>query len=149
MGVVASSASTVTRGERRLQALLFLTGLLAALVTIAFMLLLRRVTETDSLLEIVGEATLQVMPMAMFSLLLETLQQAGVPCGPINTIADVVADPQVAARNMVVSVDDPALAALRVAGNPIKLSAYADPSSRPAAPALDGDRRRILAELVA
>ena len=33
------------------------------------------------------------------------------------------------------------------AGNPIKLSAHEDPATREAAPALDGDRQRILAEL--
>jgi len=34
-----------------------------------------------------------------------------------------------------------------MAGNPIKLSAHEDPATRPTAPALDADRRRILAEL--
>ncbi|MBM3525498.1 MAG: CoA transferase, partial [Alphaproteobacteria bacterium] len=56
-------------------------------------------------------------------------------------------DPQVRARNMVVSVADPDVGELRMAGNPIKLSGVADPSTRRPAPALDADRRRILAEL--
>jgi CoA:oxalate CoA-transferase len=34
-------------------------------------------------------------------------------------------------------------------GNPIKLSAHADPSKRAAAPDLDGDRATILDELLA
>jgi CoA:oxalate CoA-transferase len=33
-----------------------------------------------------------------------------------------------------------------MAGNPIKLSAFTDPSSRPPAPELDQDRAKILAE---
>jgi hypothetical protein len=33
-----------------------------------------------------------------------------------------------------------------VAGMPIKMSAYPDAEGRPAAPALDGDRARILAD---
>jgi CoA:oxalate CoA-transferase len=75
---------------------------------------------------------------------LEKLGAAGVPCGPVNDIAQVAADPQVAARNMLVAV---AGTALRVAGNPIKLSGFEDPALRPGAPALDEGRVRILAEL--
>jgi hypothetical protein len=77
MTIRASAAAE--RHERIEQTLLFLSGALAALVTVAFMLLLRRFTETDSLIEIVGEAFIQMMPMAMFSFLLETLQQAAKP----------------------------------------------------------------------
>ena len=36
---------------------------------------------------------------------------------------------------------------LLAAGNPVKLSAYDDPPTRPKAPALDEHRERILAEL--
>jgi len=75
------------------------------------------------------------------------LRDAGLPCGPINTIADVVADPQVAARNMIVEVDDPLAGKVRLFGCPIKMSAFDDPHVRATAPALDGDRARILAEL--
>lgn len=67
------------QAERRTQLLLFLTGALAALIVAAFMLLLRRFTETDSLLEIIGEALVQSMPMALFSLLLATFREAAKP----------------------------------------------------------------------
>ena len=78
---------------------------------------------------------------------LRVLDDAGVPCAPINNVAEALAEPQVLARNMVVSLDDPDAVALKVAGNPIKMSAFADPATRAAAPALDGDRARILDEL--
>ena len=78
---------------------------------------------------------------------LERLRAAGLPCGPINTIADVVADPQVAARNMLVEVDDPTAGRITVPGCPIKLSAFDDPHVRASAPVLDGDRQRILRDL--
>jgi CoA:oxalate CoA-transferase len=78
---------------------------------------------------------------------LSALEAAGVPCGPINDIAGIVNDPQIRARNMIVEIDDPAAGPLKLAGNPIKLSEFADPTRRSAAPALDGDRARILAEL--
>ena len=48
---------------------------------------------------------------------------------------------------MVVAVDDPDLPTLRVAGNPIKMSAFPDPVSRGRVPKLDQDRARILADL--
>jgi CoA:oxalate CoA-transferase len=64
----------------------------------------------------------------------------------VNDIARVVADPQVAARNMLVAVEG---LAARVAGNPIKLSGFADPAVRSAPPALDEGRARILAEIEA
>jgi CoA:oxalate CoA-transferase len=75
---------------------------------------------------------------------LARLEAAGVPCGPINDIAGIVNDPQIRARNMIVDIDDPAAGPLKLAGNPIKLSEFPDPTSRPAAPALDGDRAAIL-----
>jgi CoA:oxalate CoA-transferase len=78
---------------------------------------------------------------------LEILQRAQLPCGPLNDIAQLIEDPQVVSRNMVVSADDGAGGSLRMAGNPIKLSAHEDPETRAAAPALDADRQRILAEL--
>jgi CoA:oxalate CoA-transferase len=87
------------------------------------------------------EGILRMRPVAHW---LDILGQAGIPCGPINDVGKVLADPQVLARNMVVSIEDPAMSGLRLAGNPIKLSAYPDPPTRAAAPALDAHRRRIL-----
>lgn len=78
---------------------------------------------------------------------LAILEAAGVPCGPINTIAEVVADPQVAARNMLVEVDDPVAGRVTLFGCPIKMSAFDDPHERATAPELDGDRERILKDL--
>jgi CoA:oxalate CoA-transferase len=80
---------------------------------------------------------------------LKELEGAGVPSGPINTIDKVLADPQVRARNMVVAADDPETGRLVMAGNPIKLSAFADPEVRKAAPKLDADRAAILAQIAA
>jgi CoA:oxalate CoA-transferase len=71
---------------------------------------------------------------------------AGIPCAPINDIAHACADPQVTARNMIVPIEDESLAGIKVAGLPIKMSAYPDRDRRPAAPDLDADRARILAD---
>jgi CoA:oxalate CoA-transferase len=75
------------------------------------------------------------------------LEAAGVPCGPVNNIAQALAHPQTEARNMLVSVGDPVTGTLKLAGNPMKLSAFADPPTRAAAPDLDADRDKILREL--
>jgi crotonobetainyl-CoA:carnitine CoA-transferase CaiB-like acyl-CoA transferase len=53
--------------------------------------------------------------------LMERLTSAGVPCGRVRSIDDVLRDPQLAARNMLVDV--PAGdASVTVPGNPVKLS---------------------------
>lgn len=80
---------------------------------------------------------------------LALLEAAGVPCGPLNNIADVMADPQVLARNMIVESLDPDMGPIRMQGNPIKLSAHEDPKTRGAAPELDADRAAILRDLLA
>ncbi len=75
------------------------------------------------------------------------LEAAGVPCGPVNNIAQALAHPQTAARNMLIAVDDPVTGPLKLAGNPMKLSGFVDPATRPPAPDLDADRETILREL--
>ncbi len=52
----------------------------------------------------------------------EDLQEANVPCGPINDLADVFADPQVLARNMYLEIPHPTLGAIKQTGLPIKFS---------------------------
>ena len=52
----------------------------------------------------------------------ELIVEAGVPCGPINTVADVVSNPQVLARNMIAEVDHPNIPNLKFPGSPLKLT---------------------------
>lgn len=54
---------------------------------------------------------------------IDLLNRAGVPSGPIHDMAEVFADPQVRAREMLVELSHPALGTLRTTGLPIKLSA--------------------------
>ncbi len=90
------------------------------------------------------ESVLAAKPTAHWLALLEA---AGVPCGPINNMAQVMEDPQIAERNMVVTCDDPVAGTVPMPGNPIKISGVADAATRAPAPDLDGDREKILSEL--
>lgn len=75
------------------------------------------------------------------------MDTAGIPAGPINDIGQAIEYPQTAARNMVVTVDDPVTGPMKVVGNPIKVSGYADPTTRRPAPNLDETRDEILKSL--
>lgn len=53
---------------------------------------------------------------------IELLNQGGVPCGPINKIGEVLEDPQVLAREMILEVEDKKVGKLKIPGIPVKLS---------------------------
>jgi crotonobetainyl-CoA:carnitine CoA-transferase CaiB-like acyl-CoA transferase len=73
-------------------------------------------------------------------------EAAGVPVGPINRIGDMLADPQVAARAMVVEVDHPKAGRTRALGLPIKFSETPGGVAR-AAPLLGQHTDEVLASL--
>jgi crotonobetainyl-CoA:carnitine CoA-transferase CaiB-like acyl-CoA transferase len=50
------------------------------------------------------------------------LESEAVPCGPINSVAEVFADPQVRARAMLVKMPHAVAGTVSLAGNPIKFS---------------------------
>ena len=74
------------------------------------------------------------------------IEQAGVPCGPINKISDVVTDEQVLARNMVVDIPHPNVPDLRVPNSPLKLT-ETPPNVRLAPPLLGQHNEDILVEM--
>ncbi len=78
---------------------------------------------------------------------LDVLIPAGIPCAPINNVAQVLSDPQIVKRNMVIETTIPEGGSIKMAGNPIKFSEFEDPKVRPAAPDLDQDREKILRDL--
>jgi crotonobetainyl-CoA:carnitine CoA-transferase CaiB-like acyl-CoA transferase len=50
------------------------------------------------------------------------MSEVGIPAGPINTVAEIMEDPHIHARDMVVELTHPEYGPLRVLGIPIKLS---------------------------
>jgi formyl-CoA transferase len=68
---------------------------------------------------------------------LRLLEPAGVPCGPINDLSQVFADPQVRHRRMQVTAPHPAAGAVTMVANPIKFSAT--PIAHDRAPPLLGE----------
>jgi formyl-CoA transferase len=73
------------------------------------------------------------------------LEAAGVPCGPINTLAEVFADPQVVARGLEIRMEHAAGASVPLVANPIRMSAT-PPAYRTAPPVLGQHTRAVLAE---
>ncbi|MBA3597331.1 MAG: CoA transferase [Methylibium sp.] len=76
---------------------------------------------------------------------LHDFDAAGIPAGPINSIADMVNDPQTLAREMVVELDHPKAGHMRALGLPIKFSETPGSVRRPA-PMLGEHSREILRE---
>lgn len=77
-----------------------------------------RVRNRDELIALITRQ-LQTRPAAEW---LAALAQAEIPHGPINTLDTLFADPQVAAREMVVEMAHPTAEQIRLVGSPFKLS---------------------------
>ena len=73
-------------------------------------------------------------------------EAAGVPVGPVNRIGDMLADPQVIAREMVVEVDHPKAGRTKAIGFPVKFSRTPTRVER-AAPVLGEHTDEILRSL--
>jgi crotonobetainyl-CoA:carnitine CoA-transferase CaiB-like acyl-CoA transferase len=75
------------------------------------------------------------------------LEEAQAPCGPINTLDQVYADPHVVARGAVEQVTRSDGDTIRLAANPLRLSAT-PPRTRNAPPLLGADTDAVLQELL-
>tara|TARA_R110001583_G_scaffold11650_1_gene52492 strand:- start:894 stop:2105 length:1212 start_codon:yes stop_codon:yes gene_type:complete len=77
---------------------------------------------------------------------LEKLAECGVPCGPINTLEQVFADPQVRHRQMQITLNHPDAGAVPSIANPIRFSAT--PVQYPSAPPTLGQHSQQLQQLL-
>ena len=89
------------------------------------------------------EAVMVSRPRAHWLALFETCD---VPCGPINNYEEVMADPHVLAREMVVETDHPTLGRIKTLGTPLKLSDTPLTPGRPA-PLLGQHTNEVLGEV--
>ncbi|UUX95015.1 CaiB/BaiF CoA transferase family protein [Aquabacterium sp. J223] len=78
--------------------------------------------------------------------LINALDAVGVPCGPINNVAQVFADPQVVARGMLQKVAHPSGASLPLVSSPMRFGGR-PPAPRRVPPGLGQHSEQILAEL--
>ncbi len=76
------------------------------------------------------------------------LERAEVPCGPINTLDRVYADPQVISRHAVETVTRTRGEDVKLAANPLRMS-RTPPTTRAAPPTLGQDTNSVLRELLA
>jgi crotonobetainyl-CoA:carnitine CoA-transferase CaiB-like acyl-CoA transferase len=73
------------------------------------------------------------------------LGRAGVPCTPIQDVAEALADPQLAFREVMVTIDHPVLGAVRHVGSPMRISGHTPQARR--APFLGEHTEEVLAGL--
>jgi CoA:oxalate CoA-transferase len=90
------------------------------------------------------ESVLKAQPCAHWLALLDA---AGIPCAPINNIAQAIAMPQVRARTMMVETAYEDGTPIEIAGSPMKFSAHADRATRRGAATLDAQGPAIRASL--
>jgi crotonobetainyl-CoA:carnitine CoA-transferase CaiB-like acyl-CoA transferase len=103
-----------------------------------------RVRNREALYELIVDIT-QGMPQDAW---VEGLTAAGVPCGPVNTIDQAFAHPQVQARDMEIRMTHPATGdEVSLIGNPIKYSETTADYRRPP-PMLGQHTRGVLEELL-
>lgn len=78
---------------------------------------------------------------------ISALEAAGVPCGPINDLAQVFENPQVQARGLRIDIERDDAGPVRLVGSPLKMSAT-PPSYRLPPPRLGEHTREVLGELL-
>ncbi len=78
---------------------------------------------------------------------LSILGSLGVPCGSINSINEVMDDPQVRARQMVIDVEHPAAGSVKMVASPLKIPT-APPVVRLPPPMLGEHNTQVLHELL-
>jgi len=61
---------------------------------------------------------------------LRLLRAGGVPCSTVNDVPDLFDCPHVAARNMLMQLDDPVWGPIQVTGNPLKMSDVPEPEAK-------------------
>lgn len=75
---------------------------------------------------------------------IKLFDREGIPCGPINTIKEVMKDKQIKARNMIIKVKDKKAGTVKIAGNPIKMTSINEEKIREHAPSIGENTDELL-----
>ncbi|KGC03338.1 coA-transferase III family protein [Burkholderia multivorans] len=102
-----------------------------------------RVRHRDTLVPILAEMVKTRSKTAW----IDALEAAGVPCGPINDLAEVFANEQVVARGMEVALPHPCGADVKLVRNPVRMSAT-PPDARTAPPLLGAHTDDVLRDML-
>ena len=100
------------------------------------------VEHTDELNEMIEAWTMERTKYEVFHI----LGKAGVPCGPTLNAEDIYTDPQLLAREMIVTLEHPDRGAFMVPGCPVKMSD--SPAELRIAPSLGMQTEEVLKELL-
>jgi formyl-CoA transferase len=100
------------------------------------------VEHTDELNEMIEAWTMERTKYEVFHI----LGKAGVPCGPTLNAEDIYTDPQLLAREMIVTLEHPDRGAFMVPGCPVKMSD--SPAELQIAPSLGMQTEEVLKELL-
>ena len=77
---------------------------------------------------------------------IDFLEQSNIPCAPVRDLGEVFADPQVAARGMILESEHPDAGTIRTVAQPMKLSAASSQNTK-VPPRLGEHTKEILQEL--
>ncbi|WP_299809542.1 CaiB/BaiF CoA-transferase family protein [uncultured Roseibium sp.] len=102
-----------------------------------------RVRNRKQLIPLIRRLTIEKTAAEWISL----LETAGVPCGPVNDLAGVFADPQVLARQMRITLPHPLSGEVDLIGSPINLE-KTPVTYRSAPPVLGADTANVLSGLL-
>jgi formyl-CoA transferase len=108
-----------------------------------------RFSSTDSRLNNYGELKPildRVLGQFTRSEVLRKMSNASIPAGPVNTVAEILEDPQIDAREMIKELTHPEYGPIRVLGVPIKLSET--PGIVEGAPPIFGEHNRSILKML-
>ena len=128
--------------EKFWQRLVEAMGLSDLAVDFRFQGFAARHEHADEVLAILGESFRQCSTSEWVTI----LSAAQVPCGPVNTVAEALADPQSTARHVVVSTQHPRFGEVRQVGSAVRVGD--EPSTYRRAPRRHEDAGAVLGDLL-
>ncbi len=81
--------------------------------------------------------------------IVKILRRAGVPCAPVNTVKDIVEDPNINYRGMILKIEQPKIGEVKIAGDPLLFSFLKKRKYTPSpAPLLGEHTKEVLMDIL-